>query len=72
MDEHIFDEYKNLIDQLNAEARRDVLDMSVFLVWKQTHNPAPWRNILRGGWLWVAWKVKGFMCVNGKPSPPPS
>jgi hypothetical protein len=65
MSDQTFEEFKNIIDQLTPAARNDVLDYSTFLVWKQTHKPAPWRNVLRGGCLWVGWKIKSFVHACG-------
>jgi hypothetical protein len=58
MSDHTFEEFKSIVDQLKPKARRDVLDYSVFLVWTQTRAPSNWLSVLRGGWLWVAWKVE--------------
>lgn len=58
MNEPTFEEFTNVIDKLEPKARRDVLDIAVYLVWKQTGTPAPWRSVIRGAWLNFVSKIK--------------
>ncbi|WKZ34859.1 MAG: hypothetical protein QY332_14665 [Anaerolineales bacterium] len=48
----------SIVDQLDDEARRDVLDVAVFYVWKQTREPAPWRSVIRGARLVLAFEIE--------------
>lgn len=57
----IFEDFFNVIEKLNKQARRDVIDFAVFLTWKETRKPAPWLSVIRGAWLYFAFEVEKLL-----------
>lgn len=57
-DEKKIDELLSMFDELNERARRDVLDVARFKLWKQKRTPAPLKNLLRGAFLFCLFKLE--------------
>jgi len=62
-----FEEFLDVINQLEPAARRDVLDIATFQVWKQTREPAPWRRVMRGAILYFVFVIQKRITHKGKP-----
>lgn len=50
----------DIVGELPPEAQRDILDVAVYLIWCQTGKPAPWKNVIRGGKLFIIYKMQNF------------
>jgi hypothetical protein len=50
----------NIVDKLEPAGRRDVVDVAIYLIWRQTGKPAPWRNVIRGGMLYMQFKMQSL------------
>lgn len=52
-----YEDFIKVIDKLVPKAKQDVLDFSVFIIYRQTRKPAPWRSVLRGAFLFYSYKI---------------
>lgn len=51
------DEFCTLLDQLNAKNKNDVLDITAFIVWKQTKKTLPFFVWFRGACKFFVFEV---------------